>query len=203
MAKKVRKIFGKWWKRVILAWRGIGYVMRRPRYLVLAGLVAILFAFILTLTANGTTDLRLLFSGLSIGDTLHVVGGIFVRTVTNLPSITGILTWLLAICQGVLIALLIFNMQANRKLDDRAVLDSSFASILAILGAGCPTCGTSLLMPVLTAVFSSAAYTALGVIINVILLIAFILVLMALRRLGFLSHLIMSREQHNKSKERK
>jgi hypothetical protein len=200
MVRKSRFI-GKWWKRVKIAARGGFYVLSHPQYLTLALGVALLFAYILTMTTSGTTELKLLFSSLSFGDKVGVLGGIFGRVFTNTWSVSGALVWLLSICQGILISLLIFHRRRSRKLDDSALMNSSIASVLAIVGAGCPTCGTSLIMPLLTVVFSSAAYTVLNSLSAIILVVAFVLVLFSLRRLGFLCYTIESRDKHFSKKE--
>jgi hypothetical protein len=196
MFNGVRKTFVKLRGRVKMAAAGALYVLGRPRYLIFAAIVALLFAYILTFTTGGTTNLELLLSNLSFSDKLAVLAAVLGKTFTSVPSLVGAFVWLLSLAQGVLISMLIFHFRHAKKVDDSALMNSSLASFFAILGAGCPTCGTSLLMPLLTAVFSSAAYTILNSISVIIMVVAFVLVLFALRRLGFLCYTIKSRAEH-------
>ena len=55
---------------------------------------------------------------------------------------------------------------------------------LVVLGAGCPTCGTTIITPVIVAFVSTGGYALAGVISGLLTTIAIILVLFALRRTG-------------------
>jgi hypothetical protein len=200
MKVKTKKAWEKFLKRLKVSWRGILFVMRRPKYIILTVAVALLFAIILTMTSSGTTDWQLLFSSISAGDKFGILGTVFLRVFTNLLTFDGWLILLLSICQGVAIALLVFNFREQHHVDDKSLLRSSVASVIAIVGAGCPMCGTSLLIPLLTTIFSTSAYVIFDSISNFVMLIAFALMLFALRRLGFVSFTVMNSKKVRKEK---
>jgi hypothetical protein len=186
----------RWLKRWRVAGGGIGQVLRRPKYLVFALIIAGIFVIILSLLSVGTTDIALIFGpGLDYAGRLQVLGANLGGFFVNLLSPANFLILLLSLAQGVLFALIIFYAKYQKRLDDRGVLGGSAAGILALIAAGCPTCGTSLLMPVLTALFSSAAYTIFASLSLLVMVIAFIFVLFSLRRLGWLCSTALAAER--------
>ena len=62
--------------------------------------------------------------------------------------------------------------------------NSGIVAGLAILGSGCPTCGTALLTPVLGAVFSGGSVAIAGVLSGVVTTVAIIVAIFALRKVG-------------------
>lgn len=184
MQTRVENYFKKW--QVSVA--GILRVLRIPRYAALNIGIFLAFAWILTIFSIGNTDWNLLFSQVDWLGKLEIVIGGFVRIFTNLTSIDGVLTFLLSILQAVAISLIIFNFRRTRKFNDTAA-DSGIAGIIAIFGAGCPTCGTSLLLPILVTIFGAGVSSVWGSISWIITIVAFGLLLHALRKLGFMSNL--------------
>jgi hypothetical protein len=180
---------------------GVGYVVRKWRYACLAVLLALLFAFIFTLVAGGSTDFKLLFSSLPVADKLSVLGAVFIKVFTNITSLGGVATLLLSLLQGITITLLIFNYKQQHKLDSAGAADSGIASVIALFGVGCSACGTSLLTPLITIFFSSSAYLVAEVLSNVIMIVAFVLILYAMRRLGIISFMTILAQRHIKGKK--
>ena len=67
----------------------------------------------------------------------------------------------LSVLQGINIAALTYIIRHQQKVDSKLLGGGSFVGILALIGLGCPACGTSLLTP-LIAVFVSGSAVAIA-----------------------------------------
>lgn len=126
----------------------------------LALLIAVLFFELIYWLFNFRVLSTIIFSGnVSLVEKLQVL----VSPVQSIGAATGgfLLTFmlLLALVQGILLAGLIYIIRQQRKLDDKLVSGSSFATLFAIIGLGCPACGTSLVTPVVALFISGSAVT--------------------------------------------
>ncbi|MBQ9029503.1 hypothetical protein IJ114_01900 [Candidatus Saccharibacteria bacterium] len=65
-----------------------------------------------------------------------------------------------------------------------SIQNSGIVAILAVLGSGCPTCGTALLTPILTTIFGSGVALA-GTVSGIITWAAILLALWTLKKLGY------------------
>ena len=200
--KSFRAKFARFSDQTKLAFVGAGMVLKHPRYLTIAILSAVLFALIFTLTSSGSTDWNLLTSSLPFVDKLKVLLSLFVRIWTNSISLEGFFVLLLSSLQGIAISLLFFTYHHQKKLDTSSATNSSIASIIALFGLGCSSCGTSLLSPLLNLFFASSAYILVDSISSIIMIIAFTLSLYAVRRLGYTSYLTITANNHLRKKEK-
>ena len=78
--------------------------------------------------------------------------------------------------------------ERNKKIDAGTVGGGGIAMFAAALGLGCVPCGTSLIMPIATLLFSSSAYAAANAASLVVLVIAFILSVYSVYRLGYIAY---------------
>ena len=80
---------------------------------------------------------------------------------------------------------------------------SALVAGLAVLGSGCPTCGTTLLAPVLGTILSgtSSAVAMAGAISLIINAIAIILAIFVFKRLGFMTYAIIKSERYTTKQE--
>lgn len=83
------------------------------------------------------------------------------------------------------------------------VQDAGIATGLAILGTGCPTCGTSLLAPVLSSFVSSGSYLIAGVISWGLTVAAVVLILFAIKRVGRDTYAIVASERFLQKRKEK
>jgi hypothetical protein len=199
--KGLRRKFAKWADQTTLACAGIGYVLKLWRYALLAAVLVLVFAWVLTLVSSGSTDINLLLSALPLDDKLAVLGGVFVRVFTNLTTLDGVSTLLLSLLQGITIAMLVFNFKQQHKLDSESATNTGIASLIAMFGVGCSACGTSLLMPIISIIFSSSAYIVAEVASRTITIVAFVLILYAMRRLGLLAFTHVTAKKHRNGHE--
>lgn len=164
---------------------GVGYVMRRPKWAVLVLVLAFILACIVYLSINFGFYGSLLGSGLPLADKLQVIG-LMIQSMTTsfVNDISGMLLLAVALLQGVAISVLIFTARRNRKLDAMVAGRSGVALAAAAIGLGCVPCGTSLIVPLLTLLFSSSAPAMLGAASLVVLAIALVLTVYSIISIG-------------------
>lgn len=76
---------------------------------------------------------------------------------------------ILSITQGISISVLTFILRHQKKIDSETIGRSSLISLLAIIGLGCPSCGTSLITPIV-AIFISGSAVAVSERITAVML---------------------------------
>ena len=119
----------------------------------------------------------------------------------NFTDLYGLLIIALSILQALTIMLLVFTWSHREK--EHAIDGASTGSIGAIFGfvaLGCPTCGISLLTPLLTAIAGTGAIAAAEGISRVLIVLAFVLLIYTVIKLGYISFITIST---NKYKEKK
>lgn len=90
----------------------------------------------------------------------------------------------------------------KHKQDDGAVQNAGIAAGLALLGSGCPTCGTTLITPILVSLFSTSGYAVAGMVSGIITLLAVLLLLWSLKRVGVEAYAIMVDEKWRKKRQK-
>lgn len=183
--RSIKKLRHNW----VLALTGVLYVLKRPRYLLISAVVAFVISTTIYLVINIGFYGPLFGSSLSIFDKLSLlammvqsmVGGYF-------RDINGVLLLAVSLLQGVTISVLVLTAQRNRELDKNIVGRSGVALVLATIGLGCVPCGTSLLVPIMTLLFSTSAPALLGTANSIVLLGALCLTIYSLHRAGLVAH---------------
>lgn len=182
----------------------IGFLLKQPSYL--ASFLISLFAFlyILSFFKDGTGNWLLLCSGLPIGDKMGVLGRVAAKILENFADLYGLLIIALSILQALTIMLLIFSWRNREK--DYAIDGASTGSIGAIFGfvaLGCPTCGLSLLTPILTAIAGTGAVAAAEGVSRVLIVLAFILLIYTVIKLGYVSFIAIGTKKYKEKKHAK
>ena len=72
---------------------------------------------------------------------------------------------------------------------------AGLAAGLAVLGTGCPTCGTTLLMPVIGTLFSTSGYALAGFVSGLLTAASLIIALFALKRIGHEAYALIVSER--------
>lgn len=210
--------FLKFFDDFSLAARGLLLASRKRRFWYAFVPTFLLFGLLINLLSNGFSNLRLLFSGnlaLAGKVLLSAFLGIF-GFGKNLPDF--LLNFALTLLQASLISLVVFVYRHNQKSahqtskkpspDDSenreptqpkssGLESSALVAGLAILGSGCPTCGTTLLAPLLSTLFSGVAggVALAGKLALLFNILAFLLGLLAFRKLGLETYAIIKSEQ--------
>ena len=199
--------YRKWCDEFVLAGKGVLLATREKRFW--AGFVPafLIFGTLINLLAGGLAKFDLMAAS-GFGGSVKII----------LDSLLGLFgyrmiisDWLqvfaLALVQGVLIGLIVLLWQKKRISQTEAVSNSAnvekagIVTGLIALGAGCPTCGTTLLTPLIGAIFSTGATALVGVLSTTITILAVVIAILSLKRIGEETYVIMVNEKYMKKKE--
>jgi hypothetical protein len=141
-----------------LAAKTVGAIMAQPQYALMAMLAAWLFFELVYWMFNmSALQAVLASSSVSPGDKVAVLASPFTAIFAASGMFVGAMMVLLAIIQGINIAVLAYIMSQQRTINAKAVSGGSLVGILALVGLGCPACGTSLVTPIVAMVASGSA----------------------------------------------
>lgn len=190
--------------------------------------VFLVFGTLLSMLSAGMGAMNLFFAS-SIPDKFQIVGDAFLGFFGKDKYFLDFLqNFLIAFLQAILIALIVFVVRGRKKSAKERALSSSKASSdpaagagsadnsssaeiqnagiaagLALLGSGCPTCGTTLITPILLSIFSTSGYAIAGAISGIITFLAVILLLWSLKRVGLEAYAIIIDEKWRKKRNKK
>lgn len=127
----------------------------------LAVLLAFLFFEIVYWLFNLGVLGVVLGSGLALADKLIFLLSPFRDIFSSTSGIVGAMVILVAVIQGVNLAVLVYTVKHLKRLNTGVISGGSIAGLLAAIGLGCSVCGTSLLVPIV-AVFASTSAVAIS-----------------------------------------
>lgn len=197
----IRRLIETAWDRMKLALAGCGRILRRPKYLCLFLASLLFILYLLTFFRDGSGNWQLLWSGLPFERKLEALGRVFLGIGDNFSSFYGISIILMSLLQALVIMLLVFAWRHREK---NAALDNAstggIAAILGFIALGCPSCGVGLLAPILSAIAGGAAMALAEGISCFFTIVAFLLLIFTVVRLGYIDFVIIS---SNNVKEKK
>ncbi|MBQ7040880.1 hypothetical protein IJN73_02325 [Candidatus Saccharibacteria bacterium] len=186
-----------------------------------------IFGTLLNLLAGGFAAFNLIgAAGFPAG--LKIIWNAFLQTFgINRNFVDWLGIFLLALLQGILIGLLVVVIKNTPKTSAKtpkiskatrhsnkksplnpaenlsestsaSVGNSGIVAILALLGSGCPTCGTALLTPLLTTIFGSGVALA-GTVSAVITWLAILLALFTIKKLGYNAYVVIATKNLSKN----
>lgn len=190
--------------------------------------VFLVFGTLLSMLSAGMGAMNLFFAS-NIPDKFQIIAdaylGFFGKDKYFLDFLQN---FLIAFLQAVLIALIVFVVRGRKNSAKERALSSSkansdpadgvgpadnsssaeiqnagIAAGLALLGSGCPTCGTTLITPILLSIFSTSGYAIAGAISGIITFFAVILLLWSLKRVGLEAYAIIIDEKWRKKRNKK
>lgn len=173
------------WVKLKLSARTLGWLLLQWRYSLLALVVALLFFELMYWLFNLNVLGIILGSGnVSLGEKLAVLMSPFHSVAQASGTYLFVLMLLVSFVQGVAIAALTYIFRHQKKVDPNLVGGSSLVSLLAVLGLGCPACGTSLLTPIVAIFVSGSAVAVSEKIMQVLLPFALLVGLYGLYVVG-------------------
>ena len=190
----------KWCDEFILAAKGILLATKEKRFW--CGFIPtfIIFAILINLLSAGFSKFQLMFSspeafGIIIRDAFLSIFGVNQIFLDWLP------VFLICLLQAILVGLIVFLWHKKRKEKDAnsaGVEKAGLITGLVALGAGCPTCGTTLLTPLLGAIFSTGSLAIAGAISTIVTILAVIIAILSLKRLGLETYVIIIDEKYRR-----
>ena len=201
---KMRNTLDLWLDETKMAFVGIGVMLKKPFYAILSLVIWLLFAYVLTLFQNGSGTWSLLWSGIDLGSKIGLLGSVWRGVLENFTNLYGVLLMVLSLLQGLTIALLVFVWKGREKKAAVNGLEAGgVGAAFGFLALGCPSCGVSLLAPVLTAIAGTGAVALVDVLGWFFLVFAYLLLLHALRKMGYAAYVLEAAKRYNRKKEDK
>lgn len=190
----------KWCDEWALAGRGIMLATREKRFIVgfLVGLVV--FGTLMNLLSGGFAKFQLMWAVGLPGALKIVADAVLAILGVGKPVAEWLPTFALATLQGALIGLIALLWQKKRSENAENVQKVGIITGLIALGAGCPTCGTTLLTPLLGTIFSTGSLAVAGVISSVVTVLAVVIALLSLKRIGLETYVIIVNEKYMRRK---
>lgn len=186
---------------------GIILAPRHLSFMIPFLLTFLIFGTLISLLSAGSSAIDLFFAA-DFGGKMEILGnGVLTLFGKGRSFSDFLLNFLLAFLQATLVGLIVFvyKKRKQNKLGKKyakgseSVQNASIATGLALLGSGCPTCGTTLITPILATVFSSGSYAIASVVSGVMTLVAYILILWSLKKMGLEAYVIIKDEEWRKN----
>ena len=197
----MKQKFMKWCDDCRLAALGIVFATKRPKFWIVFAIVFTIFGTLLSLLSSGTGAINLFFATDFGGKMAILKDGFLSLFGINKTFLDWLLTFSIAFLQAILISLIILiwkkrvKNQKNQKSDNSSVQNAGIAAGLALLGSGCPTCGTTLITPIIGSIFSGGSLAIAGAISSIITTIAIIILLLSLKKVGLETYVIIIDEK--------
>ena len=194
----------KWLDDFVLAAKGIAMATHEKRFWYGFVPAFLFFGLLMNLLSGGFSKFELM-GAVGFPDNLKIIGENFLGIFGfNRLFLDWLPTFALATMQGVLIGLIVYLWAKKREAGSKNSENIEKAGIitgLIALGAGCPTCGTTLLTPLLGTLFSTGGIAATGAISTIVTWVAVIIAILSLKRLGVETYATIVNERFMKKKE--
>ncbi len=202
---KLNHHISKWLDECKMAMSGIVLATREWKFLLAFLSSFIIFGTLMNILSGSSAGWDL-FWAVDFGGKMRLLGQAFLANFgIDRALLDWAITFVITILQSILIGLVVLVWQKKRRQKVLAkaknlnnMSDAGLVAGLAILGSGCPTCGTTLLAPLLGTVLSSGSFAIAGVISGLINVAAVILALFALKRVGKDAYIMIIAERYEK-----
>lgn len=198
----------RWLDEWRMAFSGVILATRSRKFLLAFGLSFVVFGTLMNLLASSTAALSLFWATDLSGKLAIIRDSFFAIFGVGRNFWDWLLLFAITLLQSVLIGLVVFVWHTkHRSRRDRIesglqnsdnIQSAGLVAGLAVLGSGCPTCGTTLLMPVLGTIFSSSGYIVASAVSGLLTAAAIVLALLSLKRIGRDAYVVILAEEHRK-----
>ena len=193
----------KWLDGFSLAGKGILLATREKRFWYGFVPAFLFFGFLMNLLSGGFAKFELM-SALGFPTSLQILGSSFINIFgINQPFLDWLPIFAISTLQGILIGLIVLLWNKKKEQNSANLEKAGIITGLIALGAGCPTCGTTLLAPLIGAIFSTGGLAITGTISTIITWLAIIIAVLSLKRLGEETYVIIINEKYLARKQKK
>ena len=186
----------KWLDEFVLAGKGILLATHESRFW--WGFIPsfLFFGTLMNLLSGGFSKFELM-GALGFPSSLKILGDSFIAIFgIGQPFLDWLPIFALSLLQGILIGLIVLLWQKKRDQNAGNLGSAGIVAGLIALGAGCPTCGTTLITPLLGTLFSTGGLAATGTISAVVTIAAIIIAILSLKRLGEETYVTIVNEKY-------
>ena len=201
--------FSKWCDEWVLAAKGVLLATHEKRFWAGFIIAFLFFGTLMNLLSGGFAKFELM-GALGFPDSLQIIGDAFIGVFgINKLFLDWLPIFFLALLQGILIGLIVLLWDKKRvkmgkdNTNSANVEKAGIITGLIALGAGCPTCGTTLLTPLLGTIFSTGSLAAAGVISGIVTTLAVVIALFSLKRIGEETYVIIVNERYLQKQAKK
>ena len=192
-------MIAKFFDEILLACKGIGLAMKTARFWVFFLLSFAIFGTLINLLAAGFASFNLM-AAVGFPDCLKIIWDAFLGLFgVNKAFSDWIVVFPVALLQGILIGMIAVVRKLKKNSAGENVQRAGIAAGLAVLGAGCPTCGTALLTPILGAVFAGGS-ALVGTVSNIVTILAILIIIFSLKKVGEDCYVIIVSNRYRKKK---
>lgn len=193
--KKIRFNWRKWCDEFVLAGKGVLLATKEKKFWIGFVIAFLFFGTLMNLLSNGLTKFELM-GALGFPKNMRIVGeaiiGIFGF---NMIFTDWIFVFFISLLQGILIGLIALLWNKKNKNSENVQKVGIITGLIA-LGAGCPTCGTTLITPFLGMIFSTGSFAIAGVVSGVVTVLAVVIAILSLKRMGLEMYAIIINEKY-------
>ena len=206
--KKLKFNWRKWLDDFVLAGKGILLATREKRFWIGFIVAFVFFGTLMNLmggdgsSSGGATNFQAM-AVFGFPENLKVIGKAFIGIFgIGVPFQNWILVFFISLLQGTLIGLLVLLWNKKKK-NSENVQRAGIVTGLIALGAGCPTCGTTLLTPIIGMFVSGSSFAVAGVVSWIVTTLAVIVAIFSLKRMGLEMYAIIINEKYLAKKSKK
>ena len=190
----------KWLDDFAIAGNGILLATKEKRFWYGFVPAFLFFGLLMNLLSGGTSKFDLMFA-LGFPKALQILGQNFIGIFgIGQPILDWLPIFALSIMQGILIGLIVLLWNKKSKQNAENLGNAGIIAGLIALGAGCPTCGTTLLTPLLGAIVSTGGIAIASTISIIITIIAIVIAIFSLKRLGVETYVTIINEKFLKKR---
>ena len=161
------------------------------------------FGFLMNMLSGGFAKFDLM-AALGFPKSLQVIWDSFLGIFgIGQPFLDWLPIFAISMLQGILIGLIVLLWNKKKQQNSANLEKAGIITGLIALGAGCPTCGTTLLTPLLGTIFSTGGLAITGTISTIVTWLAIIIAILSLKRLGEETYVIIINEKYLTKKAKK
>lgn len=186
----------KWCDDFVLAGKGILLATKEKRFW-LGFIPSFLFFGMLMFLLQGGFSKFELMGTLGFPDNLKIIWSSLISIFGFSQSFSDWLpVFAISLLQSILIGLIVLLWKKKKEQNSANLESAGIITGLIALGAGCPTCGTTLLTPLIGTLFSTGSLAIAGTISTIVTALAIIIAVLSLKRLGVEVYVTIINEQY-------
>ena len=193
----------KWLDDFVLAGKGILLAVKEKRFWFGFIPAFLFFGMLMNLLSGGFSKVDLM-GAIGFPGSLKIILDSFLAIFgINQPFLDWLPVFFIAFLQGILIGLIVLLWNKKREQNSANLERAGIITGLIALGAGCPTCGTTLITPLIGAIFSTGSLAIAGAISTIVTILAIIIAILSVKRLGLEIYVTIINEKYLAKKSKK
>lgn len=186
----------KWCDDFVLAGKGIMLATKEKRFWYGFTPSFFIFGTLMSLLQGSFSKFELMGT-LGFPENLQILWNSFASILgVNQPFFDWLPIFLISLLQAILIGLITLLWKKKQDQNSANLERAGIITGLIALGAGCPTCGTTLLTPLIGTIFSTGSLAIAGAISTIVTILAIVIAILSLKRLGLEVYVTIINEKY-------